>query len=54
MDDGVASLQAHRAYLDGLGWDTDFAEFLRESARATGERLGTPYATGVEVLRLGF
>lgn len=54
MDDGVASLQAHRAYLDGLGWDTDFAQFLRESARATGERLGTPYATGVEVLDLGW
>ncbi|WP_324651854.1 PIG-L deacetylase family protein [Georgenia sp. H159] len=54
MDDGVASLQAHRAYLDGLGWDTDVAGFLRESARATGERLGVPYATGVEVLDLGW
>lgn len=54
MDDGVASLQAHRAYLDGLGWDTDFPGFLRESARATGRRLGTQYATGVEVLSLGW
>ena len=41
FDAGVASLRAHRAYIDGLGWeDFDPAEFLEGMSRATGQRLG--------------
>jgi LmbE family N-acetylglucosaminyl deacetylase len=47
---GVASLQAHKAYLDGLGWaDFDPAEFLEGLSRAAGQRLGVPHANAVEV-----
>ncbi|MGH8977000.1 MAG: PIG-L family deacetylase, partial [Acidimicrobiia bacterium] len=46
LDIGIASLREHRAYLDHVGGD---AEFLRESARSAGERLGTTYATAFEV-----
>lgn len=54
MDDGVASLLAHRAYLDGLGWDVDFPAFLRDAAQQAGERLGVPYAVAFEVIDLGW
>lgn len=54
MDDGVASLEAHRAYLDGLGWEMDFAAMLREAAEEGGRRLGVRYATTLEVLDLGW
>lgn len=47
---GVVSLQAHRAYLDGLGQaDFDVAEFLESMARPAGSRLGTRFAAGFEV-----
>lgn len=52
FDTGVASLEAHRAYLDGLG-DHAMAEpreFLESFARATGSRLGTTMAVGFEVI----
>ncbi|MDD9206785.1 PIG-L family deacetylase [Georgenia sp. 10Sc9-8] len=52
FDLGVASLEAHRAYLDGLGWDLDPGEFLGTVCRATGAELGVRYATGFEVLDL--
>jgi LmbE family N-acetylglucosaminyl deacetylase len=49
---GVESLQAHAAYLTGLGQDDfDPAEFLEGLARATGTRLGVKYAVPFEVLR---
>jgi LmbE family N-acetylglucosaminyl deacetylase len=55
FDAGVASLQAHRAYIDGLGWaDFDPAEFLEGMSRATGSRLGVPHAVGFEVFRMGW
>lgn len=54
FDAGVASLEAHRAYLEGLGWDLDVAEFLGHMGRQTGERMGVEYATGFEVLDMGF
>lgn len=53
FDAGVASLRAHRAYLDGLGWaDFDPDAFLRGNARAVGERAGVELAAAFEVLPL--
>ncbi len=47
--DGVASLEAHRAYIDGLGWEHfDAAEFLEGMSRPTGARLGTTHAAAFE------
>ncbi len=52
---GVASLAAHQAYIDGLGWeDFDPAEFLEGMARIAGTRLGTPMAAAFEVYALGW
>lgn len=52
---GVASLVAHRAYIDGLGWQNwDPREFLAGNARQAGERLGVRLATGFEVYPLGW
>lgn len=53
IDRGVASLQAHRAYLDGLapgtpGTDPD--AFLRGMAEQIGPRLGVALATGFELI----
>lgn len=51
--DGLASLVAHRAYLDGLGPDSpDPSEFLEGLARPTGSRLGVPLAVSFEVFPL--
>ncbi|MFF4344233.1 PIG-L deacetylase family protein [Kitasatospora sp. NPDC001540] len=50
---GVASLEAHRAYLDGLGGEmANAAEFLEGTGRAAGARLGTRYAAAFEVVTL--
>lgn len=55
FDAGVASLRAHAAYIDGLGWaDFDPAEFLESMSRAAGSRLGVPHAVGFEVFRMGW
>jgi LmbE family N-acetylglucosaminyl deacetylase len=55
FDAGVASLAAHKAYIDGLGWaDFDPEEFLEGIARATGTRLGTPMAAAFEVFPMGW
>jgi LmbE family N-acetylglucosaminyl deacetylase len=55
FDAGVASLAAHKAYIDGLGWpDFDPAEFLEGFSRATGTRLGTPMAAPFEVFSMGW
>jgi LmbE family N-acetylglucosaminyl deacetylase len=52
---GVASLAAHKAYIDGLGWEFfDPAEFLESGARQAGTRLGVPMATSFEVFDMGF
>ena len=52
---GVASLRAHQAYIDGLGWkDFDPAEFLEGMSRATGQRLGVAHAVGFEVFPMGW
>ncbi|MGH1562534.1 PIG-L deacetylase family protein [Mumia sp. DW29H23] len=55
FDAGVASLRAHQAYLDGLGWvDFDPAAFLASMAEPAGELMGTRYATSFEVFSLTF
>ncbi|WP_035803139.1 PIG-L deacetylase family protein [Kitasatospora mediocidica] len=52
---GVASLKAHQAYLAGLGGSMADAEgFLESMGRATGSRLGVPFAASFEVLPLRF
>ena len=55
FDAGVASLAAHRAYIDGLGWaDFDPAEFLEGAARPVGSRMGVAFATAFEVYSTGW
>jgi len=50
FDLGVQSLQAHKAYIEGLNWpDFDPAEFLEGIGRTTGTRLATKYAAPFEV-----
>lgn len=52
---GVASLEAHRAYIDGLGWEHfDPREFLEGFGRQTGQRLGTAFAASFEVFPMGW
>lgn len=55
FDRGVASLDAHRAYIDGLGWEFfDPREFLEGGARPAGTRLGVPMAATFEVFSMGW
>ena len=55
FDLGVASLRAHQAYIDGLGWeDFDAAEFLEGMSRVTGQRLGVTHAAPFEVFPMGW
>ena len=55
FDAGVASLEAHRAYIDGLGWEHfDPREFLEGMARQTGQGLGVAFAAPFEVYPLGW
>jgi LmbE family N-acetylglucosaminyl deacetylase len=55
FDAGVESLQAHAAYIDGLGWEHwDPREFLEGIARATGQRLGVALAAPFEVFPMGW
>lgn len=55
FDAGVASLEAHAAYIEGLGWeDWDAREFLEGMARAAGQRLGTRFAAPFEELPMGW
>jgi LmbE family N-acetylglucosaminyl deacetylase len=51
---GVQSLEAHAAYLRGLGsGDFDAEEFLEGFSRQSGARMGTKYAAIFEVFKLG-
>jgi LmbE family N-acetylglucosaminyl deacetylase len=51
IDRGVASLQEHRLYLEGLGeGGTDPDTFLRGFAAGAGEQVGVPYAVTFEVI----
>jgi LmbE family N-acetylglucosaminyl deacetylase len=50
---GVESLKAHRAYIDGLGWDDfDEREMLEGFSRMGGTRMGVTYAAVFEVYSL--
>ena len=52
---GVESLNAHRAYIDGLGWENwDPQEFLEGFARPVGQRLGVAFAAPFEVFPMGW
>ncbi len=53
FDVGVASLEAHDAYIKGLGWEGWSArEFLEGILRHGGARMGTTYAAAFEVYSL--
>jgi LmbE family N-acetylglucosaminyl deacetylase len=55
FDAGVASLEAHRAYIDGLGWEHfDPREFLEGMGRANGQRLGAAFGAAFEVFSMGW
>ena len=55
FDAGVASLEAHRAYIDGLGWENfEPREFLEGFTRPVGSRLGVTYAAPFEVFPMGW
>lgn len=48
LDRGVASLQEHRAYLDGLGQDFDPDSFLRDMAAQAGTAAGVDAAVSFQ------
>jgi len=50
IDTGIASLQAHRAYVEGLGGDFDPEGFLRGSSEAVGREVGVGNATPFELI----
>ncbi|OZM70241.1 PIG-L domain-containing protein [Amycolatopsis antarctica] len=52
MDRAVDSLRAHAAYLAGLDDPGDPDEFLRQAARAEGERFGGVHACSFELISL--
>jgi LmbE family N-acetylglucosaminyl deacetylase len=52
LDAGVASLEAHRAYLDGLGRDLDVRAMLAGFTRGAGEALGVELAVPFQVIRI--
>jgi len=55
FDAGVASLEAHRAYIDGLGWEHfDAREFLEGYSRGAGQRMGVAFAAPFEVFPMGW
>ncbi|GAA3829073.1 PIG-L deacetylase family protein [Nocardioides panacisoli] len=52
---GVESLQAHAAYIEGLGWENwDPREFLEGFARQAGARMGVAFAALIEVFPMGW
>jgi len=55
FDAGVASLEAHRAYIDGLGWEGwDPREFLEGIGRQGGTAMRVPMAALFEVFPMGW
>src|SRR5699024_514126 len=52
---GVQSLNAHRADIDGLGWEEfNPEEMLESAARPAGARLGVTYGAAFEVFTMQF
>ncbi|WP_148614871.1 PIG-L deacetylase family protein [Nocardioides rubriscoriae] len=55
FDRGVASLEAHAAYIEGLGWEHfDAREMLEGFARPVGHRLGVTFGAAFEVFAMGW
>jgi LmbE family N-acetylglucosaminyl deacetylase len=52
LDKGIASLKAHKIYIENLSGDFDPEAFLRNNASATGKRFGCPFAVGFEVMKI--
>ena len=52
LDVGIISLKEHRVYIENLPISFDPESFLRESALATGKRLGCPFAVSFEVITI--
>ena len=52
IEKGIASLAAHRVYLENLAGDFDLAAFLRSNAERAGEEAGVPLAVSFEVINL--
>jgi LmbE family N-acetylglucosaminyl deacetylase len=52
LDQGIASLQAHRAYIQNLSGDFDPENFLRQNAAAAGKHFGCRYAVSFEVMAI--
>ena len=52
IDKGIASLKAHKAYIENLKGNFDPEAFLRESASGTGKRVGCEYAVSFEVIQI--
>lgn len=52
LDVGVASLEAHRAYLDGLGDELDTRAMLEGFGRSGGKGLGTELAITFQLIRV--
>jgi LmbE family N-acetylglucosaminyl deacetylase len=50
VEQGIASLEAHRAYFDNLASPFSPETFLREAARKTGARVGCEYAVAFKLL----
>jgi LmbE family N-acetylglucosaminyl deacetylase len=53
IEAGIASLQEHRAYIDGLGRDFDPDTFLRDMAGFVGLAVGCEYAVGLRRYPMG-
>ena len=52
LEQGIASLQAHREYIENLSGDFDPEKFLRQNATAAGKYLGCRYAVSFEVMAI--
>jgi LmbE family N-acetylglucosaminyl deacetylase len=52
LDRGIASLQAHQAYIENLSGEFEPELFLRSNAAATGKCLGCKYAVAFEVISI--
>lgn len=52
LDKGIASLKAHKAYIENLSGDFDPETFLRDSAAGTGKKIGCEYAVSFEVIQI--
>ncbi len=52
VEQGVASLEAHAAYINGLGGDFDARAFLESNLATAGSRANHDYAVDFEVIEL--